>query len=78
MSTGVKDDDAALGHLLDGGMHAGEMKALGLRQKLRVGFLWGRSCWRRFDDGSPMLERRSIQVVLRGEVGTWTGKGWLR
>lgn len=38
MSTGVKDDDAALGGLLNGGLHAGEVKALGLRQKVRVGF----------------------------------------
>ena len=34
----MKDDDAALGSLLNGGMHAGEVKAFGLRQKVRVSF----------------------------------------
>ena len=38
MSTGVKDDDAALGGLLNSGLHAGEVKALGLRHIVRVSF----------------------------------------
>ena len=67
---GVKDNDAALGGLLNSGLHAGEVKALGLRQKVRVGFYGDVDVGEDFDDSSPMSERKSRQADLKDEVGT--------
>lgn len=38
VGTGVQKDDASFGSLLDGGKHAGEVKAFGLRGEIGVGF----------------------------------------
>ena len=70
----MKDNDAVLGGLLNNGLHAGEVRALGLRQKLRIGFYGDVDVGEDFDDGSPMSGRKSRQADLKDEVGTCRGK----
>lgn len=55
----MKDDDAAVGGLLNSELHAGEVKALGSRHKVRVSFYGD------FDVGEDLM---MVHPCRRGKV----------